>query len=126
VESKSECGGNRVLIVDDDEIIAATLQRIFLNAGYDARACSSAEVAIELLAGWIPCIAILDVILPRMNGIELALVLETRNPRCRVLLLSGRPETAEVMEQAANDGKSFEIVAKPVHPSFLLAWAASC
>jgi DNA-binding response OmpR family regulator len=71
----------------------------------------------------VPEIVILDVSLPEMN-VELALLLTALNAQCRLLLMSGRPETMEIVERAGKDAKFFEIVAKPVHRSYLLQWAA--
>jgi CheY-like chemotaxis protein len=66
----------RILIVDDERAIADTLTLIFTMQHYDARAVYSAEGAIETLAKWRPDLAILDVILPEMNGIDLAIVIK--------------------------------------------------
>jgi DNA-binding response OmpR family regulator len=44
----------KILIVDDELAIANTLAIIFANAGYDARAASSAEQALELIADGAP------------------------------------------------------------------------
>lgn len=116
--------GRRVLIVDDEQMVCLTLARIFQSRGYETRTTLSGEGTIELLATWTPDIAILDVSLPQMNGVELAILLATRCPQCRLLLFSGRPESGELVEHAAKGGNFFEIVAKPVHPAFLLEWAA--
>jgi DNA-binding response OmpR family regulator len=56
---------HKILIVDDERVITSTLAIIFANAGYDARAASSAEEALELIANWCPDLAFLDVILPK-------------------------------------------------------------
>jgi CheY-like chemotaxis protein len=116
--------GCRVLIVDDERIVSDTLTHIFRSHGYEVRSAVSAEQAIELLSEWVPEVAILDVSLPKMNGVELAILLATQCPQCRLLLFSGRPESEQLVNDAANGGKFFEIVAKPVHPSVLLDWAA--
>lgn len=118
------CEGRRILIVDDEQVITETLVQIFRSHGYEARSATSAEQALELLDGWSPDMAILDVSLAAMNGVELAIVLTTRYPKCRILLFSGRSESGDIVHQAAERGSEFEIFAKPVHPSFLLDWAA--
>jgi CheY-like chemotaxis protein len=124
VEPSRVSDGRRVLIVDDEKMVCLTLAQIFQSRGYETRTTLSAEAAIELLGTWIPDIAILDVSLPHMNGVELAILLAERCPQCRLLLFSGRPESGELVEDAAKGGNFFEIVAKPVHPAFLLEWAA--
>lgn len=62
----------------------------------------------------------IDVMLPQMNGIELAGILKENYPSCRVLLISGHPGTSELLNDARSHGSSFEILAKPLHPTFVL------
>src|SRR5258708_2725364 len=87
----------KVLVVDDEETIAETLAVIFRNHGYQVRAAYSAEDAIDVIAEWQPNLALLDVNLPKMNGIDLAVALKTSDPLCRVLLFSGYPETNDLL-----------------------------
>jgi CheY-like chemotaxis protein len=117
-------GNHRVLIVDDEKIIGETLASIFTKRGYEARVAQSAEEAVEVLAEWQPDLAILDVRLPTMNGIDLAIALKNSHPACRVLLFSGYPNTADLLAQAEADGHLFEVLAKPVHPTVMLDRAA--
>jgi CheY-like chemotaxis protein len=118
-------GGGKILIVDDDLHVAETLELIFLARGYKARLANSAEEAIETIAGWEPEIAIVDVMLPRMNGIELGEVLRANYPKCQILLMSGHPGTADLLDEARNDGHpAMEILAKPLHPSHILELVA--
>jgi len=110
----------RILIVDDEIAITDTLALIFQMQRYEARVAYSAERAIELLAEWRPDLAVLDVILPQMNGIELALVIRANYPDCHVILFSGHTNTAMLLEEAVKKGHQFEILAKPVHPDLML------
>jgi len=109
-----------VLIVDDDQAIADTLAAIFRLHGYDARVAYSAEEAIESIASCVPDLALLDVNLPGMNGIDLAIVLRANHPECHLLLVSGHEKTSSLLEEAAKKGHIFDILAKPVHPTFIL------
>jgi CheY-like chemotaxis protein len=77
-----------------------------------------------VLAVWEPDLTILDVGLPKMNGIDLAIALKSIHPDCRVLLFSGYPNTADLLAQAQADGHVFEVLAKPVHPTIMLDRAA--
>ena len=116
---------HKVLIVDDEKTICRTLAAIFTKRGYETRTAYSAEQAVEVIAEWQPDLAILDVGLPNMNGIDLAIALETSHPACRVLLFSGQPSTSDLLEQASQGGHLFEILAKPVHPNLLLDTVAN-
>ena len=110
----------KILIVDDERVVADSLALLFSTRGYETRVAYSAEKAIEIIALWQPNLAIIDVILPQMNGIDLAVVLKANYPACQPILFSGQPETSEILEQMARKGHIFEILAKPVDPAFLL------
>jgi CheY-like chemotaxis protein len=110
----------KVLVVDDEKTTAETLTVIFRNHGYEARAAYSAEEAIDVIAEWQPNLALLDVNLPKMNGIDLAVALKTSDPNCRVLLFSGYPDTNDLLHAAMQAGHVFEVISKPVHPTLLL------
>ena len=113
-------GEKRILIVEDEKVVADTLGQILAANGYEIRVVYSAEDAIALIATWSPNVAILDVMLPKMNGIELALVLKENLPDCHALLFSGQPSVEVLMQKAKDDGHQFEVMAKPVHPTVML------
>lgn len=113
-------GGRRILIVEDEKVVADTLGQILGANGYDIRVVYSAEDAVSIIDGWPPDLAILDVMLPRMNGIELAVILKENFSRCHVLLFSGQPSVGALMQKAKNEGHEFDILAKPVHPTVML------
>jgi CheY-like chemotaxis protein len=64
---------------------------------------------------------ITDVIMTGMTGIEAAIATQAKLPSCKILLFSGQAATADLLEKARQDGHEFEILAKPVHPTDLLA-----
>ena len=113
----------RILIVDDEKAIANTLAAIFTRAGYEAKAVYSAEDALLLLANgdWLPDSAIIDVCLPGMHGIDLAILIEVNHPECGITLFSGQPATEGLMHSAREQGHSFDILPKPVRPEELLS-----
>lgn len=113
-------GEIKILIVEDEKVVADTLGQILAANGYEIRVVYSAEDAVSLVAGWRPDVAILDVMLPKMNGIELALVLKHNFPECQSLLFSGQPSVEVLMQKANSEGHQFEILAKPVHPTVML------
>lgn len=111
---------NTLLIVDDDQAITDTLSAIFNMHGYGTCTAYSAEQAIERIAACVPDMALLDVNLPGMNGIDLAIVLKANHPECHILLVSGHERTHILLEEAAKKGYVFDIMAKPIHPTFIL------
>ncbi len=110
-----------VLVVDDEPVIADTLVEILNMSGYAAIAAYDGEDALETALLMPPELVIADVGLPGISGIEVATVLRTKLPECKVLLLSGQPATFGLSEPVKMDGKGFAVIDKPVHPSDLLA-----
>ena len=111
----------KVLVADDEQVIANTLAIILNQAGFEARAVYSGEKAVEALDDFQPDMLITDVIMTGMTGIEAAIATQAKLPSCKILLFSGQAATADLLEKAREDGHEFEILAKPVHPTDLLA-----
>jgi CheY-like chemotaxis protein len=111
----------RVLVVDDEQVIADTLAKILDLNGYEASAVYSGTAAVESARSLQPDLVISDVIMQDMNGIEAAIHIRGFLPSCKILLFSGQAATADLLENARAQGHEFEILAKPVHPADLLA-----
>ncbi len=111
----------KVLVVDDEHVIADTLAMILNQHGYDAAPVYTGAQAVERARAVHPDLIISDVIMPDMNGIEAAISIRSFLPSCKILLFSGQAATADLLETAREQGHEFEILAKPVHPQDLLA-----
>lgn len=114
-------GHPRVLVVDDERIIADTLTTILAKSGYGARAAYSGEMALEMARNFHPDLLITDVVMPGITGIEAAIKMREFLPTCKVLLFSGQATTERLIEAARAQIHEFELLAKPVHPAELLA-----
>lgn len=113
-----------VLIVDDESVIADTLTEILNRSGYAATAAYDAESAMETALVKPPEMLITDVVLPGMNGIELAIRIKRIFPDCKTLLFSGQASTSDMLTSAKSAGHHFTLLSKPVHPKDLLAWVS--
>jgi CheY-like chemotaxis protein len=111
----------KVLVVDDERVIADTLAMILNQSGFDARAVYSGEKAVELASTFAPDMLITDVIMADLNGIDAAIMIRALLPSIKILLFSGQAATADLLEKARAKGYEFEILAKPVHPQDLLS-----
>lgn len=111
----------RVLVVDDERVIADTLATILNQNGFDASAVYTGTAAVDSARSSHPDLVISDVIMQDMNGIEAAIRIRQMLPACKILLFSGQAATADLLEKARAQGHQFEILAKPVHPQDLLA-----
>ena len=110
-----------VFVVDDEPVIASTVAAILNASGFRATAFTSPEDAIKAAQRECPALMISDVVMPGMNGIDLAIHLRSLCPKCKVLLFSGQAATREIIDLARNAGHDFELLAKPIHPKDLLA-----
>jgi CheY-like chemotaxis protein len=107
-------------VVDDEELIADSVAAILNRRGYRATAKYSAKTAMEFVEAECPDVIVSDVIMPEVDGVQLARAIRRRCPDVRVLLFSGNAATTDVLHRALNEGDSFEVLAKPVHPLQLL------
>jgi DNA-binding response OmpR family regulator len=113
-----------VLVVDDESMIADTVTKILSLSGYAATAAYDGEDAIESALLVPPQLMITDVMLPGMNGIELAITMKRIYPECKILLFSGQASTADLMSSAKGAGHHFTLLSKPMPPQDLLAAVA--
>ena len=111
----------KVLVADDERVIADTLAIILNQSGFEATAVYSGEKAVETARTLAPDMLISDVIMTDLNGIDAAIRIRTMLPTCKILLFSGQASTADLLDRARAQGHEFEILAKPVHPQDLLA-----
>jgi CheY-like chemotaxis protein len=111
----------KVLVADDERVIADTLAIILNQSGFEATAVYNGEKAVEAARTIRPDMLISDVIMTDMNGIDAAITIRTMLPNCKILLFSGQAATADLLDRARVQGHEFEILAKPVHPQDLLA-----
>jgi CheY-like chemotaxis protein len=111
----------RVLVADDERVIADTLTMILNQSGFEARAVYSGEGALEMATAFEPDMLISDVIMADLNGIDAAIRIREQLPHIKILLFSGQAATADLLEKARSQGYEFEILAKPVHPQDLLS-----
>lgn len=65
----------RVLVVDGFHDAADTLALLLTSHGFDARAVYSAPAALEMARSWLPAALVVDIMLPHMNGHDLAVAI---------------------------------------------------
>ena len=119
-EQESEFTQRRVLVVDDERLIADSVATILNRNGFEAIARYSGREALESVQKQCPDIIVSDVVMPDLNGIELAKAVRSLCPDTRIVLFSGNVDTASLLDDASVEGYFFEILAKPVHPIKLL------
>ena len=113
-------GKIRVMVVDDEKVIADTLALILRAAGYATSASYSATEALDAFPEFCPDLVLSDVMLGDGNGLELGIRFHQARPECRILLFSGAVTEAE-LRRMSPEGSAFEFLSKPVHPKALIA-----
>jgi DNA-binding NtrC family response regulator len=111
----------RVFVVDDELDIAKMLAVILQMNLFDAIPYSDSEVALQAAKDLPPDYLISDIVMPKLNGIDLAIAIQIVVPTCKVLLFSGQVGAPELIKIARETGHSFELVQKPIHPAKMVA-----
>jgi CheY-like chemotaxis protein len=109
-----------IFIVDDEPVICDTLTAILTDAGYDATSFTDGSLAVAAAAEASPNLLLSDVMMPNMNGVELAIHFQNFHPACKILLFSGAAATSDLLVNARLRGYDFDLLTKPVHPTKLL------
>jgi CheY-like chemotaxis protein len=116
----------RVLVVDDDRLVADTLALIFGTNGFEAKAVYSAEQALICARAFSPDLLLCDVTMPGRDGLALVDDVSQELPSCRILVLTGYYSNLKNVRERANKLQHrVGILTKPCQPSELLREAAS-
>jgi DNA-binding NtrC family response regulator len=110
----------KVLVVDDEKLLADTTAAILRRAGFTAKAAYDAFGALDMMVSFRPDYLLTDIMMPAMNGVELAIAIAKVYPKTRILLFSGQAGITEILEESKTRGFEFPLLAKPVHPSKLV------
>jgi len=108
----------RVLVVEDDDEIAQTLQRSLRMEGYEVRIASDGVAALDDAHAFLPDLVVLDLGLPRLDGIEVARTLRA-NDDVPILMLTAR-DALEARVEGLDAGADDYLV-KPFERQELLA-----
>ncbi len=119
-ENKSSAIGKaNILVVDDEEIVHASLKRILSKVGHHVQAVFSAREGLDLLDNQPFDLVIVDLMMPEMNGIQFLETLATRALGQSVIMVTGYP-TISTAVKALRLG-ALDYVAKPFTRKELLS-----
>ncbi len=108
----------RVLVVEDDEDIALALQRSLRMEGYEVRIAGDGEAALDQASGFMPDVVVLDLGLPKLDGIEVARRLRADGD-VPILMLTARDALESRVEGL--DSGADDYLVKPFERQELLA-----
>ena len=118
MDSRSE-RGIRVLVADDDPGVTSVVERTLVRDGYEVRTSADGETALRLAREWMPDAVILDVLMPRMDGVTLCSRLRPERPDLGILMLTARDSALDHV--AGLDAGADDYVVKPFSPPVLVA-----
>ena len=101
----------RLLVVEDDSAVRATITTLLEVEGYQVDAVSSSRDALERLGGGGYPIIISDIYLDERTGLDILQAARKADPGCAVILMTGRGTMETVMK--ATEGGVFDYIAKP-------------
>ena len=108
----------RILIVDDDDTIRSTMKAILEDEGYEVDLASSGKEGVEKSKEASYNIALLDIRLPDMEGVQLLKLMKPAVPRTRKIMVTGYPSTQNAIEALNKNADAYLI--KPVDIEKLL------
>ncbi|MEU0545415.1 response regulator transcription factor [Nocardia sp. NPDC005978] len=108
-----------VLVVEDDPNVRSTLDQLLRFEGYRVLLAGDGQEALETLAADRPDLAVVDVVMPRLDGLSLCRALRRRGDRLPILVLTARHQVGDRV--AGLDAGADDYLAKPFDTEELLA-----
>jgi DNA-binding response OmpR family regulator len=112
---------HRILVVDDECLVADTLGLIFRKHGFEAKVAYSANDALRCARTFSPHLLLCDIAMPERSGLDLMTDISRELPECRVLVLTGYyTNLPRVREHSGKLRRPARVLTKPCNPSELL------
>ena len=102
----------RILLAEDDEAMRTYLERALTNAGYHVDSVDRGTAAVPLLHGGDYDLLLSDIVMPEMDGIELAQRCNEISPATKVMFITG---FAAVTLKASREQPQAKVLSKPFH-----------
>ena len=119
VNAPAEGEGARVLVVDDEPSIVDAISMTLRHQGYSVEAAESGKDALAMVTKWRPDVIVLDVMLPDVDGFEVARRLSADNEPVPILFLSALDNTEDKVRGLTIGG--YDYVTKPFSLEELIA-----
>ncbi|WP_460718205.1 response regulator transcription factor [Nocardia heshunensis] len=109
----------KVLVVEDDPNVRSTLEQLLRFEGYRVSVACDGREALDLLETDRPDLAVVDVVMPRLDGLSLCRTLRRRGDRLPILVLTARGQAGDRV--AGLDAGADDYLGKPFDTEELLA-----
>jgi len=109
---------NRILVVDDEQIVTEVVERYLRREGYDVKVAHDGVQALETAGEWNPNLVVLDLMLPEIDGLDVCLQLRKNSSVPIIMLTAKGEETDRIvgLELGADD-----YIVKPFSPREVVA-----
>jgi UDP-3-O-[3-hydroxymyristoyl] N-acetylglucosamine deacetylase len=107
-----------ILVVDDEEKIRQTLRGVLADEGFDVLEAENGRAALDVLSQQVPRLAIVDIWMPEIDGIELVQRMRAQAPQLPIIVISGHG-TIETAVKVIRLG-AFDFLEKPFQLDALL------
>ncbi len=115
----------RILIVDDERLVADTLALVFEKGGFHAKAAYAVDEAMDDVRAFVPDILLCDITMPGKDGFELVQEITKELPECRIMVLTGfHSNLKAVYEKVGKLARPVSVHTKPCQPDELLRQAS--
>ena len=117
-------GRPRLLIVDDEESIVPAIEHFARRLGFDVEYRRSGREALAALAELKPHVAMVDLQMPELGGIDVLKAVRAADPDCEVILMTGNPSVDTAIEavkagpSTISPSRSISIDCAPCSPAF--------
>lgn len=115
----------RILAVDDEEPILELLKYNLEKAGYEVRTATNGEAAVDLAKRFRPNLVLLDIMMPKMDGVETCRLLRTIPELDGIFIVFLTARSEEYSEVAAFEAGADDYITKPIKPRALLSRIAA-
>jgi response regulator RpfG family c-di-GMP phosphodiesterase len=112
----------RILCVDDEPDVLASLRRLFLDSGFSVRIADSAATGLQILENEEVDLVFSDLHMPQMDGARFLAVVRERWPQTVRMLMTGHAD-AGLIAEAVNSGEIHRYIAKPWNDEDIVAQA---
>jgi len=107
-----------ILIIDDDDQLRKSFEKLLLKEGYEVESAASGEAGLEMVSAKLPDLVILDMRLPGMNGFDAFKAIHRIEPRLPVIIMTAYGTTETAIE--ATKLGAFDYILKPFEVSDML------
>jgi two-component system, OmpR family, alkaline phosphatase synthesis response regulator PhoP len=115
----------RILAVDDEESILELLKYNLEKAGYEVRTANNGELAVDLAKRFRPNLVLLDIMMPKMDGVETCRLLRSIPELDGIFIVFLTARSEEYSEVAAFEAGADDYITKPIKPRALLSRIAA-